>query len=153
MAFIFVEYDFFTETFFNRDRKDVEIGFQFMRCSKASICSRTTNPKRVFIFLKTASKVPSFIVAIAHRIFELSSEIFQNGSRQSKSLTRPQRKQSQGVKSGERADQSIGPPLPIHHPGSFLPKYCLASREQCGIAPSYWTIMSSEYVRSFGNRN
>ena len=71
----------FVGKFFNRGRKDVEISFYFIRCSKAPPCLRTTNPKRVFIFLKTSFKVLSFIVAIADRIFDLSSEIVRGGCR------------------------------------------------------------------------
>ena len=75
MAFIFVEYDFFRKIFFSEDRKDVEISFLFIICSKAPPCSCATNPKLVLIFLKTSYKVPLLIVAIADRIFDLSSEI------------------------------------------------------------------------------
>ena len=80
MAFIFVEYDFFRKLF-SRDRLDVDISFSLMRCSKAPPCSRTANTKRVFIFLKTSCKAPSFMVAISDRIFDLSSEIVRAESR------------------------------------------------------------------------
>lgn len=47
----------------------------------------------------------------------------------------PQTKKSSGKRSGDRAGQATGPPLPIH-PGKFCVSQCRTSLEKCGGAPS-----------------
>jgi hypothetical protein len=65
-----------------------------------------------------------------------SSKVVANGGTYTTSLMYRQRKESRGVRSGERGGQVIGQPLPIHFSGNLRFKKSVTSLCKCGGAPS-----------------
>jgi len=64
------------------------------------------------------------------------SPIFCNISGQTMYFTSSHKKNSRGVKFGERGSPGMGPPLPIQWSGNSLPRKTRSRREKWGGAPS-----------------
>jgi hypothetical protein len=74
------------------------------------------------------------IFAIAART--LSLKLFSCG-KQTSSSTKPHRKKSWGVRSGDRGGQEVGHPRPVHCSNNCLFKNVITSLRMCGGVPSW----------------
>jgi hypothetical protein len=68
--------------------------------------------------------------------FDFGVSSSSTGDEETNDFKWPHKYKSSGYKSGERGGQAIGPPLPIHRPGSFRFRYLRATRLKCAGTPS-----------------
>ena len=97
------------------------------------------------MFFQTFEKVVVSMLLTACRILALRCSRDSILSEYTLSFTRPQRKKSSGVKSGDLAGQSISPLL-IQLLLSFLDRYSLTVLLVCAGAPSCWIITTQAIV-------
>ena len=78
------------------------------------------------------------MAVISWRIASLSCSIDRGRLMYTFDLRYPQRKESHGFKSGERADKPMSPRNEIKWPGNIFLKIPIARREVWAVAPSCW---------------